>query len=773
MSKYKRVWSSVEIHEKKKTKKNHDDLNPAYSNTAALMEKLGIKLNNAEPYGKQAASNINILKKKGKNINNNISSYNEDEDNSNIRTNNSVKKRNKNEKFDTRNENNKKKFHGNSSFDKRIVKKEQNKINDIPLSKKEKDTKSKKNIKDNNEANDNINIIRKRSIKSRTTYVKKDSETKNNRNNNNINSNKFKKLESLTQKSQSKGNKDEIKKRPTIKKGRNSSSKNIQNDIEDDDFNHNTKNYINEDDIIDEEETPKNKKSKKNKEDTTNNKKEKEKEKEMEIINEEKEKTKKTKNKSRSVGKELENDKSLIFKEKLDISKKKKNGKSENNSESEDEEEESDSGTSSSNSSKYSKNHNKNEETDIKTIIRSNKKHLTEMASHEQVIAIQRSSFKKNSNEEKEKNEESNNNEEPKIVSFNSNEKPKKNSVILGSKYLKRRSMDNPAMRERLENLMDEKTLRQNGGNTLFLKNYEKGPVYLKEFEYSIKSQNIKKNIKIGSCTKAGCSGPGIVKTNQDAYFIKENFLNNNDFFMGVCDGHGIKGELVSNYVTSKLPEYITELNNDLIINSFKKINSEVYSNKNMDTDMAGTTVVSLILTSEKMICANLGDSRAAIFKNENGLYYCKNLSRDHKPSEPDENRRIMLNNGRIKKCYDETTKKYIGPDRVWLKNKDEPGLAMSRSIGDKIAHSVGVSDEPELKSFEYDGTEKFIVLASDGIWEYIHGDECIKVLRPYYEEKKDVEEAAYALVKEAFRKWKRKEVAIDDITVIVVFFND
>ena len=132
-----------------------------------------------------------------------------------------------------------------------------------------------------------------------------------------------------------------------------------------------------------------------------------------------------------------------------------------------------------------------------------------------------------------------------------------------------------------------------------------------------------------------------------------------------------------------------------------------------------------------------------------------------------------MLNNGRIKKCYDETTKKYIGPDRVWLKNKDEPGLAMSRSIGDKIAHSVGVSDEPELKSFEYDGTEKFIVLASDGIWEYIHGDECIKVLRPYYEEKKDVEEAAYALVKEAFRKWKRKEVAIDDITVIVVFFDD
>ena len=97
----------------------------------------------------------------------------------------------------------------------------------------------------------------------------------------------------------------------------------------------------------------------------------------------------------------------------------------------------------------------------------------------------------------------------------------------------------------------------------------------------------------------------------------------------------------------------------------------------------------------------------------------------------------------------------------------------MSRSLGDKIAHSIGVIDEPEFKIFEYDGTEKFIVIASDGIWEYLHGDDCIKVIRPFYEENKDSEEAALALVKEAFRKWKRKEVAIDDITAIIIFFDD
>lgn len=32
------------------------------------------------------------------------------------------------------------------------------------------------------------------------------------------------------------------------------------------------------------------------------------------------------------------------------------------------------------------------------------------------------------------------------------------------------------------------------------------------------------------------------------------------------------------------------------------------------------------------------------------------------------------------------------GPPRVWLPDVDLPGLAMSRSIGDRIAHTVGTS---------------------------------------------------------------------------------
>ena len=143
----------------------------------------------------------------------------------------------------------------------------------------------------------------------------------------------------------------------------------------------------------------------------------------------------------------------------------------------------------------------------------------------------------------------------------------RKGSIILCSKYLRRRSMDNPFTRERLELLLNQMTLKQNGGNTLFLTNYEVGSSYEKEIDIIINEQKIKKLIKISSCTKAGCSGPGIVKTNQDSFFIIDNFLGNeNDFFLGVCDGHGDCGESLSNFVSEKLPNYLKSLSNEEII---------------------------------------------------------------------------------------------------------------------------------------------------------------------------------------------------------------
>lgn len=57
-------------------------------------------------------------------------------------------------------------------------------------------------------------------------------------------------------------------------------------------------------------------------------------------------------------------------------------------------------------------------------------------------------------------------------------------------------------------------------------------------------------------------------------------------------------------------------------------------------------------------------------------------LTRDHKPDDPLEAQVIEKAGGRIDSYRDNNGFK-VGPERVWLKNEDIPGLAMTRSFGD------------------------------------------------------------------------------------------
>lgn len=50
----------------------------------------------------------------------------------------------------------------------------------------------------------------------------------------------------------------------------------------------------------------------------------------------------------------------------------------------------------------------------------------------------------------------------------------------------------------------------------------------------------------------------------------------------------------------------------------------------------------------------------------------------------------------------------------------------MSRSIGDKVAHTVGVTSEPEIRCSAVKPEDRFIILASDGLWEFISSQEAV-----------------------------------------------
>ena len=295
-----------------------------------------------------------------------------------------------------------------------------------------------------------------------------------------------------------------------------------------------------------------------------------------------------------------------------------------------------------------------------------------------------------------------------------------------------------------------------------------------------------KKILCMHEFSKTGYAGEDEKKINQDNYFVFRNFMNDvNYIFMAVCDGHGAVGQEISNFLKENLPidlnhalrnknkNILTDDISDIITDIFIKENTKLISNEMINSMLSGSTCVSCIYTPIKLITANVGDSRIILgkYNKENNKWKSVDLTRDHKPSLPDEEKRILSKGGRIEPMKDEDNS-FIGPPRVWLKEQDYPGLAMSRSFGDRVAHSVGVSEEPEIKDYIFCKEDKFFVVASDGLFEFISSQNIVEIIKDYYLSGDIVGccEYLYELSKD---KWMKEEEVVDDITMILVFLED
>ena len=97
----------------------------------------------------------------------------------------------------------------------------------------------------------------------------------------------------------------------------------------------------------------------------------------------------------------------------------------------------------------------------------------------------------------------------------------------------------------------------------------------------------------------------------------------------------------------------------------------------------------------------------------------------------------------------------------------------MSRSIGDKIAHSVGVSDIPEILEFDLDIIKpKAFIVASDGIWEFLSNEDVKNHILNYIKFN-ECELCTQDLCFFARKIWEKSGYAVDDITAIIGFFEE
>ncbi len=108
-------------------------------------------------------------------------------------------------------------------------------------------------------------------------------------------------------------------------------------------------------------------------------------------------------------------------------------------------------------------------------------------------------------------------------------------------------------------------------------------------------------------------------------------------------------------------------------------------------------------------------------------------------------------------------------PPRVWDKSLERPGCAFTRSLGDQVAKSCGVCAEPEILTWDITPNDRFAVVASDGVFEFITSQTVVDMIAKI----KDPIEACKHVVAEAYRLWLTYDDRTDDISIIVIYFDD
>lgn len=279
--------------------------------------------------------------------------------------------------------------------------------------------------------------------------------------------------------------------------------------------------------------------------------------------------------------------------------------------------------------------------------------------------------------------------------------------------------------------------------------------------------------------------------------------------YIAVYDGHGVKGKEASNLAKEEIHKaLVNDKKNVAALKDrkdaekyFKKLFKNVQSKfkkRSSEFESSGTCVIGVLIKESQCFIINLGDSRAVIGSTQNNQKIAYQMSIDHKANREDEKLRIEAAGGLVSSEKSGAG----GPARVYSRNEEGPGLAVSRSLGDLFGHTVGVSDEPEISYKEIDADDKFVAIGSDGIWDVMNSAEIIGLIFEKLADHQTIqikEKIAETIVTECRNRWEvinmykqklqndknakdggqgksnstyQSSYTIDDITTVNCYFN-
>ncbi|KAK6134631.1 hypothetical protein DH2020_031641 [Rehmannia glutinosa] len=234
----------------------------------------------------------------------------------------------------------------------------------------------------------------------------------------------------------------------------------------------------------------------------------------------------------------------------------------------------------------------------------------------------------------------------------------------------------------------------------------------------------------------------------EDYVFAQFKEVDENELgLFAIFDGHLSRD--IPDYLRSHLfnnilnePDFWTAT--EKAIRRAYRITDSTILEKAKDLGKGGSTAVTAILINcQKLVVANVGDSRAVICKN--GV--AKQLSVDH---EPEKERKTIEDKGGFVLKFPGDVPRVDGQ------------LAVARAFGDKSLKEH-LSSEPDVAVDVIDDETEFMILASDGIWKVMSNQEAVNCIRDI----KDARKAAKHLNEEALAR-----NSTDDISCIVVRFG-
>ncbi|KAL3856759.1 hypothetical protein ACJMK2_011479 [Sinanodonta woodiana] len=164
----------------------------------------------------------------------------------------------------------------------------------------------------------------------------------------------------------------------------------------------------------------------------------------------------------------------------------------------------------------------------------------------------------------------------------------------------------------------------------------------------------------------------------------------------------------------------------------------------------SGTTGVTALIRDNILYLAWLGDSQAVLVRD--GKVVCN--MEPHKPDRENERERIQAQGGFVMMVGD-----------VWRVGGN---IAVSRAIGD-AGYKPYICSDAEVISMELDGTEDYLVLACDGLWDGVEANELPRIVFDHLlETGGDKSDVAKMLV-----QYAKDHDSSDNITVVLVFFRD